>query len=75
MLSAILITIFVQPIQALSDSVRAIGEGTMVADIGASGNDQIEPSTAMASVTSSMAPMVRTSTVTSAGALVPMTQR
>src|SRR5439155_13102649 len=42
MLSAILITIFVQPIQALSDSVRAIGEGTMVADIGASGNDQID---------------------------------
>ena len=41
-LSAILITIFVQPIQALSDSVRAIGEGTMVADIGASGNDQID---------------------------------
>ena len=41
-LSAVLITIFVQPIQALSDSVRAIGEGTMVADIGASGNDQID---------------------------------
>ncbi|MFI5007521.1 MAG: SpoIIE family protein phosphatase [Solirubrobacterales bacterium] len=41
-LTAILIAIFVQPIQALSDSVRAIGEGTMVADIGASGNDQID---------------------------------
>lgn len=41
-LSTILIAVFVQPIQALSDSVRAIGEGTMVADIGASGNDQID---------------------------------
>ncbi len=41
-LSAILIAIFVQPIQALSDSVRAIGEGTMVADIGTSGNDEID---------------------------------
>jgi len=41
-LSAILITIFVQPIQALSDSVRAIGEGTMVADIGTSGNEEID---------------------------------
>lgn len=41
-LSAVLITIFVQPIQALSDSVRAIGEGTMVADIGTSGNEEID---------------------------------
>jgi serine phosphatase RsbU (regulator of sigma subunit)/anti-sigma regulatory factor (Ser/Thr protein kinase)/transposase len=41
-LSAILIAIFVRPIQALSDSVRAIGEGTMVADIGASGNEEID---------------------------------
>ncbi len=41
-LSTILIAVFVQPIQALSDSVRAIGEGTMVAEIGASGNDQID---------------------------------
>jgi serine phosphatase RsbU (regulator of sigma subunit)/anti-sigma regulatory factor (Ser/Thr protein kinase)/transposase len=41
-LSAALIAIFVRPIQALSDSVRAIGEGTMVADIGASGNEEID---------------------------------
>jgi serine phosphatase RsbU (regulator of sigma subunit)/anti-sigma regulatory factor (Ser/Thr protein kinase)/transposase len=41
-LSALLITIFVQPIQALSESVRAIGEGTMVADIGTSGNEEID---------------------------------
>lgn len=41
-LSAVLIAIFVQPIQALSDSVRAIGEGTMVADIGTSGNEEID---------------------------------
>jgi serine phosphatase RsbU (regulator of sigma subunit)/anti-sigma regulatory factor (Ser/Thr protein kinase)/transposase len=41
-LSAILITVFVRPIQALSDSVRAIGEGTMVADIGTSGNEEID---------------------------------
>jgi serine phosphatase RsbU (regulator of sigma subunit)/transposase len=41
-LSALLIAIFVQPIQALSDSVRAIGEGTMVADIGTSGNEEID---------------------------------
>lgn len=41
-LSAGLIAIFVRPIQALSDSVRAIGEGTMVADIGASGNEEID---------------------------------
>ncbi|TMQ62016.1 MAG: HAMP domain-containing protein [Candidatus Eisenbacteria bacterium] len=41
-LSMILIGIFVRPIQALSDSVRAIGEGTMVADVGASGNEEID---------------------------------
>ena len=41
-LSAILIAVFVRPIQALSDSVRAIGEGTMVADIGTSGNEEID---------------------------------
>ena len=41
-LSALLIGIFVRPIQALSDSVRAIGEGTMVADIGTSGNEEID---------------------------------
>jgi serine phosphatase RsbU (regulator of sigma subunit)/anti-sigma regulatory factor (Ser/Thr protein kinase)/transposase len=41
-LSATLIAIFVRPIQALSDSVRAIGEGTMVADIGTSGNEEID---------------------------------
>jgi serine phosphatase RsbU (regulator of sigma subunit)/anti-sigma regulatory factor (Ser/Thr protein kinase)/transposase len=41
-LSAVLIAIFVRPIQALSDSVRAIGEGTMVADIGTSGNEEID---------------------------------
>jgi serine phosphatase RsbU (regulator of sigma subunit)/transposase len=41
-LSAVLITIFVQPIQALSDSVRAIGEGSMVAEIGTSGNEEID---------------------------------
>jgi serine phosphatase RsbU (regulator of sigma subunit)/anti-sigma regulatory factor (Ser/Thr protein kinase)/transposase len=41
-LSALLIAIFVRPIQALSDSVRAIGEGTMVADIGTSGNEEID---------------------------------
>lgn len=41
-LSAALIAIFVRPIQALSDSVRAIGEGTMVADIGTSGNEEID---------------------------------
>lgn len=41
-LSAALIAVFVRPIQALSDSVRAIGEGAMVADIGASGNEEID---------------------------------
>jgi len=40
--SALLIAIFVRPIQALSESVRAIGEGTMVADIGTSGNEEID---------------------------------
>jgi serine phosphatase RsbU (regulator of sigma subunit)/anti-sigma regulatory factor (Ser/Thr protein kinase)/transposase len=42
LLSMLLIGIFVRPIQALSDSVRAIGEGTMVADVGASGNEEID---------------------------------
>lgn len=41
-LSMILIGIFVRPIQALSDSVRAIGEGTMVAEVGGSGNEEID---------------------------------
>src|SRR6185503_16962166 len=41
-LSMILIGIFVRPIQALSDSVRAIGEGTMVAEVGDSGNEEID---------------------------------
>lgn len=41
-LSVILIGIFVRPIQALSDSVRAIGEGTMVAEVGGSGNEEID---------------------------------
>ncbi|HEX7078742.1 MAG TPA: SpoIIE family protein phosphatase [Candidatus Eisenbacteria bacterium] len=41
-LSAILISIFVQPIQALSDTVRAIGEGEMLTDIGSSGNEEID---------------------------------
>ncbi|HKQ18234.1 MAG TPA: SpoIIE family protein phosphatase [Candidatus Eisenbacteria bacterium] len=41
-LSAILISIFVRPIQALSDTVRAIGEGQMLTDIGASGNEEID---------------------------------
>jgi len=40
--STLLIQIFVKPIQALSDTVRAIGEGTMVADIGSSGNEEID---------------------------------
>ena len=40
--SALLIHIFVKPIQTLSETVRAIGEGTMVADIGASGNEEID---------------------------------
>lgn len=41
-LSAILISVFVRPIQALSDTVRAIGEGQMLTDIGASGNEEID---------------------------------
>jgi len=41
-LSALLIRIFVRPIQALSDSVRAIGEGSMPARIGDSGNEEID---------------------------------
>ncbi len=41
-LSMILIGIFVRPIQVLSDSVRAIGEGTMVAEVGGSGNEEID---------------------------------
>jgi serine phosphatase RsbU (regulator of sigma subunit)/anti-sigma regulatory factor (Ser/Thr protein kinase)/transposase len=41
-LATLLIRIFVRPIQALSDSVRAIGEGSMVAQIGASGNEEID---------------------------------
>ncbi len=41
-LSAILISVFVKPIQALSDTVRAIGEGQMLTDIGASGNEEID---------------------------------
>ena len=40
--STLLIQIFVKPIQTLSETVRAIGEGTMVADIGASGNEEID---------------------------------
>ena len=40
--SALLIHIFVKPIQTLSETVRAIGEGTMVSDIGASGNEEID---------------------------------
>jgi serine phosphatase RsbU (regulator of sigma subunit)/anti-sigma regulatory factor (Ser/Thr protein kinase)/transposase len=41
-LSVLLIGIFVRPIQVLSDSVRAIGEGTMVAEVGGSGNEEID---------------------------------
>jgi serine phosphatase RsbU (regulator of sigma subunit)/anti-sigma regulatory factor (Ser/Thr protein kinase) len=41
-LSVILIGIFVRPIQVLSESVRAIGEGTMMADVGGSGNEEID---------------------------------
>ncbi len=41
-LAALLIRIFVRPIQALSDSVRAIGEGAMPAQIGGSGNEEID---------------------------------
>ncbi|HEU4335102.1 MAG TPA: SpoIIE family protein phosphatase [Candidatus Eisenbacteria bacterium] len=40
--STLLIQIFVKPIQTLSDTVRMIGEGTMVADIGSSGNEEID---------------------------------
>jgi serine phosphatase RsbU (regulator of sigma subunit)/anti-sigma regulatory factor (Ser/Thr protein kinase)/transposase len=40
--SALLIGIFVKPIQALSDTVRAIGEGQMLTDIGTSGNEEID---------------------------------
>jgi len=41
-LSAILIGVFVKPIQALSDTVRAIGEGQMLTDLGSSGNEEID---------------------------------
>ncbi|HEU4764940.1 MAG TPA: SpoIIE family protein phosphatase, partial [Candidatus Eisenbacteria bacterium] len=41
-LSALLIGIFVKPIQALSDTVRAIGEGQMLTEIGSSGNEEID---------------------------------
>lgn len=41
-LSAVLIGVFVKPIQALSDTVRAIGEGQMLTDIGSSGNEEID---------------------------------
>lgn len=41
-LSAILISVFVKPIQALSDTVRAIGEGQMLTEIGSSGNEEID---------------------------------
>ncbi|MGE5178287.1 MAG: SpoIIE family protein phosphatase [Bacteroidota bacterium] len=40
--SALLIGVFVKPIQALSDTVRAIGEGEMLTDIGSSGNEEID---------------------------------
>lgn len=40
--SAVLIGVFVKPIQALSDTVRAIGEGQMLTDIGSSGNEEID---------------------------------
>ncbi len=40
--TALLIGIFVKPIQALSDTVRAIGEGQMLTDIGSSGNEEID---------------------------------
>jgi len=42
LVSALLIGIFVKPIQALSDTVRAIGEGQMLTDIGSSGNEEID---------------------------------
>ncbi|MBI4364376.1 MAG: SpoIIE family protein phosphatase [Candidatus Latescibacteria bacterium] len=41
-LASVLIGIFVRPIQVLSDNVRAIGEGTMVAEVGGSGNEDID---------------------------------
>src|SRR6266850_7277074 len=41
-LSVILIGVFVRPIQVLSDNVRAIGEGAMVAGVGVSGNEEID---------------------------------
>ncbi len=41
-LSFLLIGVFVRPIQALSDNVRAIGDGTMVAEVGVSGNEEID---------------------------------
>ena len=41
-LSAVLIGVFVKPIQELSDTVRAIGEGQMITDIGSSGNEEID---------------------------------
>jgi serine phosphatase RsbU (regulator of sigma subunit)/anti-sigma regulatory factor (Ser/Thr protein kinase)/transposase-like protein len=41
-LSVILIGVFVRPIQVLSDNVRAIGEGSMVAEVGVSGNEEID---------------------------------
>jgi serine phosphatase RsbU (regulator of sigma subunit)/anti-sigma regulatory factor (Ser/Thr protein kinase)/transposase len=40
--SALLIGVFVKPIQALSDTVRAIGDGEMLTDIGSSGNEEID---------------------------------
>ena len=41
-LSVVLIGVFVRPIQVLSDNVRAIGEGSMVAEVGVSGNEEID---------------------------------
>ncbi|HZI89862.1 MAG TPA: SpoIIE family protein phosphatase, partial [Candidatus Polarisedimenticolia bacterium] len=41
-LSVILTGIFVRPIQVLSENVRAIGEGTMMAEVGGSGNEEID---------------------------------
>ena len=41
-LSVLLIGVFVRPIQVLSESVRAIGEGTMMAEVGGSGNEEID---------------------------------
>jgi len=42
LLAFVLIGIFVRPIQVLSDNVRAIGEGAMVAEVGGSGNEEID---------------------------------